>query len=159
MRCALLQVSALYLRQPSRASEQAGQPRHGRPDGQWEPGSSAAAGRQARHSRQHLQREHEDADVRDDHDRYQDREHDRPRTRVRKARDERGDRERRDEAERLEEERKATGADIREVYAEAKSSGFDTKIMRKVIMLRRMDAAERQEQDALILVYIDAIGM
>ena len=61
--------------------------------------------------------------------------------------------------ERLEEEKKATGADIREVYSEAKSSGFDTKIMRKVIALRRLDAAERQEQEALMQVYIDAIGM
>jgi len=61
--------------------------------------------------------------------------------------------------ERLEEEKKAMGADIREVYSEAKSSGFDTKIMRKVIALRRLDAAERQEQEALMQVYIDAIGM
>jgi uncharacterized protein (UPF0335 family) len=61
--------------------------------------------------------------------------------------------------ERLEEEKKAMGADVREVYAEAKSSGFDVKIMRKVIALRKMDAAERQEQEALMQVYIDAIGM
>lgn len=61
--------------------------------------------------------------------------------------------------ERLEEEKKAMGADIREVYSEAKSSGFDTKIMRKVIALRRLDAADRQEQEALLQVYIDAIGM
>jgi len=61
--------------------------------------------------------------------------------------------------ERLEEEKKAMGADIREVYSEAKSSGFDTKIMRKVIALRRLDDAERQEQEALMQVYIDAIGM
>ena len=61
--------------------------------------------------------------------------------------------------ERLEEEKKAMGADIREVYSEAKSSGFDTKIMRKVIVLRRMEPADRQEQEALMQVYIDAIGM
>ncbi len=61
--------------------------------------------------------------------------------------------------ERLEEEKKATGADIREIYAEAKSSGYDAKIMRKVIALRRLDTAERQEQDALLQVYLDAIGM
>ncbi len=61
--------------------------------------------------------------------------------------------------ERLEEEKKATGADIREIYAEAKSSGFDAKIMRKVIALRKLDTAERQEQEALLQVYIDAIGM
>jgi uncharacterized protein (UPF0335 family) len=60
--------------------------------------------------------------------------------------------------ERLEEEKKAMGADIREVYSEAKSAGFDTKIMRKVISLRRLDAADRQEQEALLQVYIDAIG-
>ena len=61
--------------------------------------------------------------------------------------------------ERLEEEKKAMGADIREIYSEAKSSGFDAKIMRKVIALRRLDTAERQEQEALLQVYIDAIGM
>lgn len=60
--------------------------------------------------------------------------------------------------ERLEEEKKVMGADIREVYSEAKSSGFDTKIMRKVIALRRLEPAERQEQEALMQVYIDAIG-
>ena len=61
--------------------------------------------------------------------------------------------------ERLEEEKKTMGADVREVYSEAKSSGFDVKIMRKVIALRKMDASERQEQEALMQVYIDAIGM
>lgn len=61
--------------------------------------------------------------------------------------------------ERLEEEKKATGGDIREVFSEAKSSGFDVKIMRKVIALRRLDTAERQEQEALLQVYLDAIGM
>jgi len=61
--------------------------------------------------------------------------------------------------ERLEEEKKTMGADIREVYSEAKSSGFDAKIMRKVIALRKLDTAERQEQEALLQVYIDAIGM
>jgi uncharacterized protein (UPF0335 family) len=61
--------------------------------------------------------------------------------------------------ERLEAEQTALGADKREVYSEAKSSGYDPKIMRKVIALRKMDAAERQEQEALMQVYIDAIGM
>ncbi len=61
--------------------------------------------------------------------------------------------------ERLEEEKKAMGADIREVYSEAKSSGFDAKIMRKVIALRRLEPSERQEQEAMLQVYIDAIGM
>lgn len=60
--------------------------------------------------------------------------------------------------ERLEEEKKALGADIREVYAEAKSTGFDPKIMRQVIKIRGMDTAERQEQEALLQVYLDAVG-
>ena len=60
--------------------------------------------------------------------------------------------------ERLEEERKTLGADIREVYAEAKSSGFDVKIMRQVIKLRKMDATDRQEQESLLQVYLDAVG-
>jgi uncharacterized protein (UPF0335 family) len=60
--------------------------------------------------------------------------------------------------ERLEEEKKALGADVREVYAEAKSTGFDPKIMRQVIKIRAMDTAERQEQEALLQVYLDAVG-
>jgi len=60
--------------------------------------------------------------------------------------------------ERLEEEKKALGGDIREVYAEAKSGGFDAKIMRQVVKLRKMDKAERQEQEALLQVYLDAVG-
>ena len=61
--------------------------------------------------------------------------------------------------ERLEEERRALGADIREVYAEAKGNGFDTKIMRQVIKLRRLDKDDLDEQDALIDVYKRALGM
>jgi uncharacterized protein (UPF0335 family) len=61
--------------------------------------------------------------------------------------------------ERLEEERRALGADIREVYAEAKGNGFDAKIMRQVIKLRRMDKDDLDEQDALIDVYKRALGM
>lgn len=61
--------------------------------------------------------------------------------------------------ERLEEERKALGADVREVYNEAKAAGFDTKIMRKVIAARKLDEAERAEQDALIEVYMRSLGM
>ena len=61
--------------------------------------------------------------------------------------------------ERLEEEKKALGADIREVYGEAKSSGYDPKIMRKVIKLRGMDAGDRQEEEALLQVYLDAVGL
>jgi uncharacterized protein (UPF0335 family) len=61
--------------------------------------------------------------------------------------------------ERLEEERKALGADLKEVYAEAKGNGFDTKIMRQLIRLRRMDKDDLDEQEALIDVYKRALGM
>jgi uncharacterized protein (UPF0335 family) len=61
--------------------------------------------------------------------------------------------------ERLEEEKRAMAEDIREIYKEAKSQGYDPKIMRKVVALRRLDAAERQEQEALIAAYRDALGM
>ena len=60
--------------------------------------------------------------------------------------------------ERLEEDRAAVGADLKKVYAEAKGEGFDTKIIRKVIRLRKQDAAKRQEEEALIELYITAIG-
>ncbi|MGY9015964.1 MAG: DUF2312 domain-containing protein [Rhodospirillales bacterium] len=49
-------------------------------------------------------------------------------------------------------------ADTREVYSEAKSSGFDTKIMRKVVALRKLDQGERQEQEALLDTYLRALG-
>ena len=55
--------------------------------------------------------------------------------------------------ERLEEERAALGADIREVYSEAKSAGFDVKTLRQVIRLLKMDRADRQEQEALLDLY------
>ena len=61
--------------------------------------------------------------------------------------------------ERLEEEKAALAADIREVYAEAKGTGFDPKIMRQIIRLRKMDSADRQEQDALLEIYMSALGM
>ena len=61
--------------------------------------------------------------------------------------------------ERLEEERTALGADIREVFAEAKGTGFDTKIMRQVIKLRKMNGADRQEADHLLELYKRALGM
>ncbi|HUI33915.1 MAG TPA: DUF2312 domain-containing protein [Stellaceae bacterium] len=61
--------------------------------------------------------------------------------------------------ERLEEERRALGADIKEVYAEAKGTGFDTKIMRQVIRLRRMDKDDLDEQETLLDVYRRALGM
>ena len=61
--------------------------------------------------------------------------------------------------ERLEEEKKALAADIKEVYAEAKGSGFDTRIMRQVIRLRRMDKDDLDEQETLLDVYRRALGM
>jgi uncharacterized protein (UPF0335 family) len=60
--------------------------------------------------------------------------------------------------ERLEEDRAAVANDLKEVYAEAKGEGFDTKIIRKVIRLRKADIAKRQEEEALIELYISAIG-
>jgi uncharacterized protein (UPF0335 family) len=61
--------------------------------------------------------------------------------------------------ERLEEEKAGLTADIREIYAEAKGSGFDTKVMRQIVRLRKMDSADRQEQEALLEVYRRAIGL
>jgi uncharacterized protein (UPF0335 family) len=61
--------------------------------------------------------------------------------------------------ERLEEEKAAIAADVKEVYAEAKGTGFDTTILRKVIALRKKDAAERQEEEAMLDVYLAALGM
>jgi uncharacterized protein (UPF0335 family) len=61
--------------------------------------------------------------------------------------------------ERLEEEKKALADDIRDVYAEAKGNGFDTKVLRKVIALRKKDAAERQEEEAILDLYLHALGM
>jgi uncharacterized protein (UPF0335 family) len=61
--------------------------------------------------------------------------------------------------ERLEEEKTALAGDIREVYAEAKGQGFDTKIMRQVVRLRKLDSSERDEQDALLDLYMSALGM
>lgn len=61
--------------------------------------------------------------------------------------------------ERLEEEKKAIADDIRDVFAEAKGQGFDTKIMRQVIRLRKKDTAERQEEEALLDLYLHALGM
>ncbi|HEY8697353.1 MAG TPA: DUF2312 domain-containing protein [Rhizomicrobium sp.] len=61
--------------------------------------------------------------------------------------------------ERLEEEKAALTADIREVYSEAKGQGFDTKIMRQVVRLRKLDRADRQEQEAVLDLYLSALGM
>lgn len=61
--------------------------------------------------------------------------------------------------ERLEEEKRALGEDIKEVYAEAKGSGFEPKIMRQIIKIRRMDRDEHDEQESLLDVYMRALGM
>ena len=61
--------------------------------------------------------------------------------------------------ERLEEEKAALTADIREVYFEAKSLGFDSKIMRQVVRMRRIDKSELQEQEAVLDLYLSALGM
>ncbi|WAJ26895.1 DUF2312 domain-containing protein [Antarcticirhabdus aurantiaca] len=61
--------------------------------------------------------------------------------------------------ERLEEEKKTIGDDIKDVYAEAKGNGFDTKVLRTVISLRKQDANERAEQDAILELYLQALGM
>ena len=61
--------------------------------------------------------------------------------------------------ERLEEEKKAIAGDIKEVYAEAKANGFDVKILRKVIAIRKKDAAQRAEEEALVETYMAALGM
>ena len=61
--------------------------------------------------------------------------------------------------ERLEEEKKALAGDIREIYAEAKGNGFEPRVMRKVVSLRRMKDADRQEEEALLEVYRAAVGV
>jgi uncharacterized protein (UPF0335 family) len=61
--------------------------------------------------------------------------------------------------ERLEEEKKTIAGDIKEVYAEAKGNGFDTKILRKVISLRKKEAAEREEEQSMLDLYLEALGM
>jgi uncharacterized protein (UPF0335 family) len=61
--------------------------------------------------------------------------------------------------ERLEEEKAGLAGDIREVYAEAKGNGFDTKIVRKIIAIRKKDFAERREEEAILDLYMQALGM
>jgi uncharacterized protein (UPF0335 family) len=61
--------------------------------------------------------------------------------------------------ERLEEEKAALAADIREVYAEARGTGFEPKAMRQIVRLRKMDADDRQEQESLLEIYKSALGM
>ena len=60
---------------------------------------------------------------------------------------------------RLEEEKAALAADIREVYAEAKGDGFDAKTMRQIVRLRKLDSADRAEQEALLDLYKSALGL
>lgn len=64
-----------------------------------------------------------------------------------------------DRIERLEDEKAELAADIREVYAEAKSAGFDVKTMRKVVRLRKMDEGDRREEELLLDTYLAALGM
>ena len=60
--------------------------------------------------------------------------------------------------ERLEEDKAAVATDIKEVFAEAKGEGFDVKILRKVVRLRKQDKAKRQEEEAILDLYLAAIG-
>ncbi|MEM1278050.1 MAG: DUF2312 domain-containing protein, partial [Pseudomonadota bacterium] len=61
--------------------------------------------------------------------------------------------------ERLEEEKKEVADQIKEVYAEAKGNGFDTKTLRKIVGLRKKDAEEREEEEAMLDLYMSALGM
>jgi uncharacterized protein (UPF0335 family) len=61
--------------------------------------------------------------------------------------------------ERLEEEKKAIADDIRDVYGEAKATGFDVKALRTVIRMRKQDVDERKEQEAILETYLQALGM
>jgi len=61
--------------------------------------------------------------------------------------------------ERMEEEKRAIADDIKEIYAEAKGNGFDTKVLRQIIRIRKQDASERAEQEALLELHMAALGM
>ena len=61
--------------------------------------------------------------------------------------------------ERLEEEKASIAGDVKEVYAEAKAQGFDAKILRKVVALRKRDVAERREEEEILDLYLQALGM
>lgn len=61
--------------------------------------------------------------------------------------------------ENREEEKAAVAEDIKEIYAEAAGNGFDTKILRKIVAIRKQDAHERMEQEALLELYMSALGM
>ena len=64
-----------------------------------------------------------------------------------------------EQIERLEEEKKALSGDIRDKFAEAKGLGFDVKVMRKVISLRKKTRTEREEEESILSVYLHALGM
>ena len=64
-----------------------------------------------------------------------------------------------DRIERLEEERKALSGDIKDIYAEAKSAGFDVKVLRQLIRIRKQESAEIEEQETLLDLYRRALGM
>ncbi len=61
--------------------------------------------------------------------------------------------------ERLEEEKRAIGSDVKDIYAEAKSAGFDTKAMKTIVKLRKMEAADRDEQEFVLDTYRKALGL
>jgi len=61
--------------------------------------------------------------------------------------------------ERLEEERKALAGDIKDIFSEAKSAGFDVKVIKQIIRLRKQEPAEREEQETLLDIYCRALGM
>jgi uncharacterized protein (UPF0335 family) len=61
--------------------------------------------------------------------------------------------------ERLEEEKKTISDDIRDVYAEAKGNGYDTKALRTIVRMRKQDANERAEQETILETYLQALGM
>ncbi|MCC3246117.1 DUF2312 domain-containing protein [Methylocystis sp. WRRC1] len=61
--------------------------------------------------------------------------------------------------EKLEEEKRALGDDIRDVYGEAKGAGYDPKVMRKIVSLRRQDRAKRDEEAEILDLYLSALGM
>ncbi|AZG77002.1 DUF2312 domain-containing protein [Methylocystis rosea] len=61
--------------------------------------------------------------------------------------------------EKLEEEKRAISDDIKDVYAEAKGTGFDPKVMRKIVSIRRLDKHKRQEEEEILDLYLSALGM
>ncbi len=61
--------------------------------------------------------------------------------------------------ETLQEEKRGTAEDIKDVYAEAKANGFDAKVIRKIVSIRKQDQNERKEQDEILSLYLQALGM